>query len=88
MNTLIIVSCIIFILLVMFAIIVIKIGKIIVNQDKLHNKIDTISQKQNKFDAFLIPTYNNSIRIAKKFGVYYCYNKEDYEQHKAENKFS
>lgn len=83
MNTFITVLCITFILLILFVLILIKIGKIIANQDRITQKIDEISSKQDKFDAFLIPTYNNSIRIAKKLNVYFTINKEDYENHKS-----
>lgn len=50
--------------------------------DKISKQADIIKSKQDKIDAFLLPTYNNSIRISKKLGVYYQYNKEDYENHK------
>lgn len=75
MDIFVTVSCSIFILVVLFIIIVIKTVKII-------NKLSNIESKQDKLDAFLIPTYNNSIRISKKLNVYYQYNKEDYINHK------
>ena len=53
-------------------------------QQKIIEKMNQINEKQSKFDSFLIPTYNNSIRIAKKLGVYYCYNKDDFEKHKSD----
>ena len=85
MQILITVSCLTIILLVIFVIILIKTSKIITNQSKFENKLNIMSVEQNKINNFLIPTYNNSIRIAKKFGVYYQYNKEDYIQHKLNN---
>lgn len=72
-------------MIIIVVLLLIKYFKILSNNfDKQNNKIKELDSKQNKFDAFLIPTYNNSIRIAKKLNVYYCYNKEDYEKHKIE----
>ena len=83
-NQIIIFIGLVVIILVAFVCLLKQFNSIHEKQRKLESKLLNLDSKQDKFDSFLIPTYNNSIRIAKKLGVYYAYNKSDYENHKNE----
>ena len=84
MNQIILLFAILVVLLIIFWLVIQQFNSILEKQNKINDKLTNILDMQKKFDAFLLPTYNNSIRIAKKFGVYYCYNKDDFEKHKNE----
>lgn len=82
MSQLILTICIIAVVVICFYLTAKQINSLYIKHQKLIEKLNQIDEKLNKIDAFLIPTYNNSIRISKKLNVYYQYNKDDYKQHK------
>lgn len=65
---------------ILFTIILLK--KIVDIKQKIKAKLIKIDALIEHSQTFILPAYNNTIRIAKKLGVYYCLNKEDYEHNK------